>query len=78
MGTGELRGKARQHEGTIYTVSEAAKHLRVSPSWLSRSDCPRVRFGTKMVRYPRTELLEWFASHLNGSVGNPSADRECR
>ena len=55
----------------ILTLLEAARLLRVSPSWLRRSECPRIRFGAKLVRYPRQQLLAWFNSRLTHSIPLP-------
>ena len=45
----------------ILTLEEAADLLRVTPRWLRRSHCPRIRAGGK-VRYDRDVVLAWFRS----------------
>ncbi len=46
-------------ETPILTLEEAAGLLRVTPRWLRRSLCPRIRSG-KVVRYDRDAVLAWF------------------
>lgn len=48
-------------DAPILTLEEAASLLRVSPRWLQRSHCPRIRAGGK-VRFDRAVILEWFRS----------------
>lgn len=43
----------------ILTLEEAAELLRVTPRWLQRSMCPRIRAGGK-VRFDREVILAWF------------------
>lgn len=45
----------------ILTLEEAASLLRVTPRWLRRSLCPRIRQG-RVARYDREEVLAWFRS----------------
>lgn len=45
----------------ILTLEEAADLLRVTPRWLRRSLCPRIRNGN-VVRYERETVLAWFRS----------------
>lgn len=51
----------------VLTLSEAAAVLRCSPSWLKRSDVPRVAFGRKL-RYLRSELMAYATAHLTHRV----------
>jgi hypothetical protein len=51
----------------ILTVDEAAQLLRVSPRWLQRSPCPRIRAGGT-VRYDREVVLAWFRSYLDAQA----------
>ena len=60
MQTQTSGGKVGHGDDEILTLREAANQLKVSGSWLRRSDCPRVRFSMKMVRFNRAELLKWF------------------
>lgn len=46
-------------DAPILTLEEAAALLRVTPRWLQRSPCPRIRAGGK-VRYDRATVLAWF------------------
>ena len=62
----------------FYTLREAAEQLRVSRSWLRRSNCPRVRLSARIVRYPKRELLGWLTDRLAppGSSIAPEQPRE--
>lgn len=51
-------------DAPILTVEEAAALLRVTPRWLKRSACPRIRAGGK-VRYDRAVILDWFRSYAD-------------
>jgi hypothetical protein len=51
----------------ILTLEEAAALLRVSPRWLQRSTCPRIRAGGT-VRYDREVVLAWFRSYLDAQA----------
>lgn len=51
----------------ILTLDEAAELLRVSPRWLQRSACPRIRAGGT-VRYDREVVLAWFRSYLDAKA----------
>ena len=46
----------------ILTLDEAAALLRVTPDWLQRSTCPRLRVGGK-VRWDRDMCIAWFRAH---------------
>lgn len=48
----------------ILTLDEAAELLRVTPRWLQRSACPRIRAGGK-VRFDRDVVLTWFRSYAD-------------
>jgi hypothetical protein len=50
----------------ILTLEEAANLIRVSPRWLQRSTCPRIRAG--LVRYDREVVLAWFRSYLDAQA----------
>jgi hypothetical protein len=50
----------------ILTIDEAADLLKVTPRWLQRSLCPRIRAGGK-VRFDRDVILSWFRSHSDQS-----------
>ena len=52
----------------ILTLGEASSLLKVSGSWLRRSDCPRIRFSAKLVRYSRLQIEAWFIARLTHSV----------
>lgn len=54
-------------EAPILTLDEAAALVRVSPRWLQRSRCPRIRVGG-FTRYDRVELLAWFRSFLDAKA----------
>ena len=62
---------ARQHEG-MWTVDEAAQHLRVSKSWLYRQaaagQVPVVRLG-RSLRFRRTDLDAWATSTKASTAG---------
>lgn len=52
---------------------EAAQELERSESWLEkmrgRDDGPRfVRYGQKLIRYPRADLMRWKAEHTPQSL----------
>lgn len=49
-------------ESPILTLEEAAALLRVTPRWLQRSLCPRIRAVGK-VRFDRDVILAWFRSY---------------
>jgi hypothetical protein len=51
----------------ILSLDEAAALLRVSPRWLQRSRCPRIRAGGT-VRYDREALLAWFRGYLDAQA----------
>jgi predicted DNA-binding transcriptional regulator AlpA len=51
----------------ILDLAEAADFLRMSSSWIERSDVPRVKLG-RSVRYLRSELLAYARAHLSHSV----------
>lgn len=53
----------------VLTLSEAAAVLKCSPSWLKRSDVPRVAFGRKL-RYLRSQLLAYAQAHLTHRVAS--------
>jgi len=55
------------NESPILTLDEAAALLKVTPRWLKRSHCPRIRAGGK-VRYDRDIILSWFRSHADQKV----------
>jgi len=48
----------------ILTLDECATLLRVSPRWLQRSRCPRIRAGG-VVNYDCAAALGWFRSFLD-------------
>ena len=47
----------------ILLLEEAAALLKVSPDWLQRSTCPRIR-NAQTVRWDRDTCLTWFRSYL--------------
>lgn len=49
-------------ESPILTLEEAAALLKVTPRWMQRSHCPRIRAGGK-VRFDRDVILSWFRSY---------------
>ena len=54
-------------DAPILNLEEAAALLRVSPRWLQRSRCPRIRAGG-FARYDRVVLLAWFRSFLDSKA----------
>jgi hypothetical protein len=65
MGTG--REGAGMTADPILLLEEAAALLRVSPRWLQRSACPRIRAGGT-VRFDREATLAWFRSFLDAQA----------
>jgi len=61
-----------QHIEGMWTVDEAAKHLRVSKSWLYRQSAaglvPVVRLG-RSLRFRRADLDAWAASSKASTAG---------
>lgn len=51
-------------DAPILSLDEAAALLRVTPRWLQRSHCPRIRVVGK-VRFDRDVILAWFRSHAD-------------
>lgn len=51
----------------ILLLEEMAALLRVTPDWLQRSDCPRIRDGG-IVRYDREVGLRWMRAKLTPKV----------
>lgn len=51
----------------ILTLDEAAALLRVSPEWLRKSTCPRLRVGG-VVRWDREAIVAWFRAHSTVEV----------
>lgn len=54
-------------EDEVLTLTEAAAVGKVSPAWLKRSDCPRVRRSNKpggrgVLRFMKSEVLGFFAA----------------
>lgn len=49
-------------------LSEAAGYIGMSQSWLEHSDVPRVRVGTKSVRYLRADLDAYLAQRRDRDV----------
>jgi len=60
----------------ILTLVEASSLLKVSGSWLRPSDCPRIRFSSKLVRYSRVQIEAWFTARLTHSVRDRPSDNE--
>lgn len=56
----------------IMTVDEAARYLRVSVSWLWKSDVPRVRFGRRVL-WLRSQLLAYAECHLSHRIDKGAA-----
>lgn len=48
-------------------MEEAARFLRVSPSWLQQSNVPRARLGRRVV-YLRSQLLAYVEARLTSRV----------
>lgn len=48
-----------QTDTPILTLDEAAALLKMTPRWLQRSTCPRIRTG-KYARYHRDAVLAWY------------------
>lgn len=64
--SGAERGPAlaEQVPSPWLTLAEAAAHLKVSQSWLERSDCPRTIVG-RMRRFYRPDIDRWRIGHLS-------------
>lgn len=47
----------------LLTVEEVAQMLKVKPQWLygaaQRGDVPRVKVGSKFVRFRKSEIEDW-------------------
>ncbi len=56
----------------ILDLEEAAAFMKMSASWLERSDVPRARFGGA-VRYLKSELVAYARAHLTHSVKREAA-----
>lgn len=56
-------------ESPFMPLADAAAYLTVSASWLDRSDCPRIRFGRRVV-YDRQQLEAFARAHLTHRVGD--------
>ena len=54
-------------DAPILTLEEMASVLKVSPRWLQRSSCPRIRAGKNggTVRYDKDAALSWFRSFID-------------
>ena len=55
-------------DSPILTLEQAAALLTVTPDWLRRSRCPRIRHGRNLVRYDREATLAWFRSYLDAKA----------
>jgi hypothetical protein len=51
----------------ILSREEAAEFIRMSLSWLTHSDVPRVRLGRRTV-FLKSQLIRYMESHLTHSV----------
>jgi hypothetical protein len=51
----------------VLTMTEAAKFLRVSESWLSRSNVPRVR-GLGRPKFLRSQLVAYAEARLSYKI----------
>jgi hypothetical protein len=60
------------NDDEIFELAEAAVFLKMSESWLERSDAPRIQFG-RSVRFLKSELLEYAKAHLTHSVKREAA-----
>lgn len=56
----------------VLTTDEAAAYLRVSTSWLWRSDVPRVRLGRRVL-WLRSQLLAYAERHLTHRIDPEAA-----
>jgi len=56
----------------VLELKEAAAVLKMSTTWLEKSDVPRLKFG-RAVRYLRSELLAYATAHLTHSVKRDAA-----
>jgi predicted DNA-binding transcriptional regulator AlpA len=54
-------------DAPILTLEEAAALLRVSPDWLRKSTCPRLRVGG-VVRWDREAIVAWMRAHSTVEV----------
>lgn len=59
-------------EEELLTLEQAADFLKMSTSWIERSDVPRVKMG-RAVRYLKSELLAYAKAHLTHSVKRGAA-----
>ena len=57
----------RRPDEEVLSLEEAARVLRMSTSWLEKSDVPRIRMG-RAVRYLKSQLLAYANSRLTHSV----------
>lgn len=57
----------RRPDEEVLSLEEAARVLKMSTSWLEKSDVPRVRMG-RAVRYLKSQLLAYANSRLTHSV----------
>lgn len=62
-------GKVETGRNELLTGKEAAQQLRVSETWLRRSSCPRVRFGSKTVRYVLADVMGWIDARRASVAG---------
>lgn len=51
----------------VLSLEEAARVLRMSPSWVEKSDVPRIRMG-RAVRYLKSQLLVYANNRLTHSM----------
>lgn len=59
-------------EDEVLDAKEASDVLKMSESWLEKSDVPRVKMG-RAVRYLRSELIAYARAHLSHSVKRDAA-----
>jgi hypothetical protein len=56
----------------LWTLDEAAQALRVSASWLRRSDCPYVRLGARRLYDPEV-CMAWARARSSHSLDGTAA-----
>ena len=60
-------GEERRLDDEVLSLEEAARVLKMSTSWVEKSDVPRIRMG-RAVRYLKSQLLAYASHRLTHSV----------
>jgi len=58
----------------VLKLQEAADVLKMSKTWLEKSDVPRLKLG-RAVRYLKSELIAYASAHLTHSVKRAHHER---